>query len=297
MSTISAAAVNELRKRTDHPLMDCKRALTEAGGDMEKAVLILRGRNKGVGDKRKDNETAEGRIGVAIDAANGTAAIVEMRCESAPSAKSDQFIALANDIAVHVAAHDAQDVPALLAQPHGGGTVQERVDEVVGLIREKMIVQRFTRLTGGVFGEYVHHDGTVGVLLQCDGAGGNAEALRDVCAHIAALNPQFMVVDAVPAATIEQEKALLAAQTVENEKAAEQKAAEEGKKYFVKTPQILEKINEGKLKTRLSEIVLTEQPMANTAKYPGQTVGQVLSKLGLKPKKYVRYKVGASTLR
>ncbi len=293
-TTISAAAVNELRKKTDQPLMDCKRALTETGGDMDKAVQYLRERNKAVGVKREGNEVAEGRVGVFIDAAKAEAGIVEMRCESAPSAKSDQFIALANGIAKHVATHEAADVAGLLTQSHGDHTVRERIDETVGLIREKMIVHRFARLTGGAFGQYVHHDGTVGALLQCDGVPGNDETLRDVCAHIAALNPPYMVVADVPADVVEKEKAVLAVQTTENEKAAEQKALDEGKKYFVKTPAILEKIGEGKIKTWLSETVLTEQPMANTAKYPGQTVGQVLTKLGLKPKQFIRYKVGAT---
>ncbi len=282
MSTITAAAVSELRKKTDQPLMDCKSALTEAGGDMEKAVLILRSRNAKVGTKREANEVAEGRVGVFIDAAKAEAGIVEMRCESAPSAKSDQFIKLANDVAKHVAGTAAADVPALMAQPHAGGTVKERVDEVVGLIREKMIVQRFARLTGGVFGQYVHHDGTVGVLLHCTGTGGSDEVLRDVCAHVAALNPQYLSPAEVPADLVTKEKTLMMQQIQGDEKNASKPA------------NIIEKIAEGKLKTWMSEITLTEQPMANTAKYPGQTVGQVLTKQGLKPAQFIRYKVGAT---
>ena len=294
MITISAASVNELRKKTDQPLMDCKAALTEAGGDMEKAVTILRSRNSKIGTKREANEVAEGRVGVFIDAANTQAGIVEMRCESAPSAKSDQFIALTNDLAKHVATHEAANVAGLLTQSHGAYTIKERIDEVVGLIREKMIVQRFERVLGGVFGQYVHHDGTVGVLLNCHGDKANDEALRDVCAHIAAMNPQYLNVEQVPADQVEKEKAVIAKQIEESEKAAEQKATDEGKKYFVKNAQILEKISDGKLKTWMSEIVLTEQPMANAQKYPGQTVGQVLTKLGLTPTKFVRFKVGAT---
>ena len=294
MSTISAASVNELRKKTDQPLMDCKAALTEAGGDMDKAVTILRSRNSKIGTKREANEVAEGRVGVVIDAANAQAGIVELRCESAPSAKSDQFIKLAHDIAEHVASHEAANVAGLLTQTHGSHTVKERIDEVVGLIREKMIVQRFERIVGGVFGQYVHHDGTVGVLLNCQGDQAEAEPLRDVCAHIAAMNPLYLNADEVPAEALAKEKAVIATQIEEGEKAGEQKAKDEGKKYFVKNAQILEKIADGKLKTWMSEIVLTEQPMANAQKYPGQTVGQVLSKLGLKPTKFVRFKVGAT---
>lgn len=284
MSQISAAAVNELRKRTDLPLMECKSALTEAAGDMDKAIEILRNRNAKAAVKREGNETAEGRIGIAIDAAAQTAGIVELRCESAPSAKSDQFIGLANDVAKHVASQDAVDVSALLAQSFGKATVKDRLDEVVGLIREKMVIHRFTRLTGGVFGQYVHHDGTLGVLLQCEGTGGNDEMLKDVCAHVAALNPIYTVVSDVPADVIAKEKDFQLKQITEDPKNAGKPA------------NIIEKIAEGKLKTWLAEGVLTEQPMANTAKYPGKTVGQVLKGLGLTAKKVVRYKVGATAV-
>ena len=285
MSTISAAAVNELRKRTDLPMMDCKAALQEAGGDMEKAIEILRSKFAKAAVKREGNETAEGRIGVFIDKANQAAGIVEMRCESAPSAKSDQFIALANDVARHVAANPAADVPALLAQTYGGkGTVQDRVNEVVGLIREKMIVHRFVRLTSGVFGQYVHHDGTVGVLLQCTGTGGSDEVLRDVCAHIAALNPQFTTAAEVPADVVAKEKAVAMQQIQADPKNAGKPA------------NIIEKIAEGKLKTWMGEAVLTEQPMANTVKYPNKAVGQILQGMGLTPVKFVRFKVGATAV-
>ena len=284
MSTISAAAVNELRKRTDLPMMECKKALVEANGDMDKAVEILRSQFAKATVKREGNETAEGRVGIAIDTAMNVAAIVELRCESAPSAKSDQFIALAADTAKHLIASDAADVPALLAQKHGSGTVQDRINEVVGVIREKMIVHRFTRLSGGVFGQYVHHDGTVGVLLHCTGTGGTTEILRDVSAHIAAMNPQYIVTSEVPADLMAKERAVVMSQ-IENEP-----------KNAGKPANIIEKIAEGKLKTWLAEIVLAEQPMANAAKYPGQTVGQVLTKLGLTPAKFIRYKVGAVTV-
>ena len=284
MSTISAAAVNELRKRTDLPMMECKKALVEANGDMDKAVEILRSQFAKATVKREGNETAEGRVGIAIDTATNVAAIVELRCESAPSAKSDQFIALAADVAKHLIASDAADVPALLTQKHGSGTVQDRINEVVGVIREKMIVHRFTRLSGGVFGQYVHHDGTVGVLLHCTGTGGTTEILRDVSAHIAAMNPQYIATSEVPADLMAKERAVVMSQ-IENEP-----------KNAGKPANIIEKIAEGKLKTWLAEIVLTEQPMANAAKYPGQTVGQVLTKLGLTPAKFIRYKVGAVTV-
>lgn len=280
MSTISAALVNELRKKTDAPLMDCKKALTVSDGDMEKAILYLRSQNSKAAVKREGNETAEGRIGISIDAAKAEAAILEMRCESAPSAKSDLYIKLVADLAHHVAAHNPATVDALLAQPAGEGTVKTRIEEVVGLIREKMVVHQFKRYTGGVFGEYVHHDGMTGALLHCTGTGGNAEALRDVAAHIAAMNPQYLNPAEVPADAVAKETEFLKKQIAEDPK------------HVGKPANIFEKIAEGKVRTWLAEICLTEQPMANAAKYPGQTVGQVLAKMGLTAAGFTRYKVG-----
>lgn len=284
MSQISAAAVSELRKKTDLPLMDCKRALTEANGDMDKAIEILRSQFAKATVKREGNETAEGRIGIAIDAANQKAAIVELRCESAPTAKNERYVALTNEVAMHIAANDVADVAALLGQKYGAGTVQDRINEVVGVIREKMIVHKFTKLSGGVFGQYVHHDGTVGVLIQCGGAGGNDEQLRDICAHMAALNPPYLVASEIPDDVLAKEKDLFVQQLQADPKNANKPA------------NIVEKIVEGKVKTWMAETVLTEQPMANAAKYPNKTVGQVLQGMGLTPVKVIRYKVGATTV-
>lgn len=281
MSTISAAAVNELRKRTDQPLMDCKKALSEAGGDMDKAVELLRKWNAKATVKREGNETAEGRVAIAIDKNAATAVILELRCESAPTAKNEHFEKLAKDLAEHILAHNPADIAALLAQPFGNATVKDRIDETVGLIREKMIVHRFTRLSGGVFGSYIHHDGTLGVLLHCTGSGGNEEMLRDICAHVAALNPQYTTIAEIPAEVLEKEKALAMQQIKDDPKNASKPA------------NIIEKIAEGKLKTWMAESVLVEQPMANAAKYPGQTVGHVLAKMGLTISKTIRYKVGS----
>jgi len=271
---ITAAAVNELRKRTDMPMMECKSALQEAGGDMNKAVEILRGRNSKMRDKRALNETAEGRIAIQIDPAAQVAAILEMRCESAPVAKSEHFIALANDLAKRIAQTAPKSIEEFTANP----AVTERINEVIGLIRENMKPQRFWRLAGDLFGEYVHHDGSVGVLLQVKGAKADPALLRDVCAHIAALTPPYIRVEAVPADIVAREKELARQQAA---------ARSEGK-----PANIIEKIAEGLLKTWYSENVLLEQPMANAVKYEKKTVGQLLKAAGLDVIKYVRFKVG-----
>lgn len=278
MSTpISAAMVNELRKRTDRPMMECKSALQESGGDMEKAVDILRIRNKGVGDKRAMNETAEGRMGIYVDPASATAAIVELRCESAPVAKSDHFVALANDIAKHIAIKNPATVEALLTQEIAAGkTVTDRIQEVLGLLRENMKVQRFTRLTGGVFGSYVHHDGTLGVLVQAEGK--SSETLKDLSMHIAAVQPTPAAVrrEDVSPALIAKEKEI-----------AKAKAEATGK-----PPQIAEKIAEGQMKTWYAENVLLEQPFV---KDQAKNVEQVAKEAGIQITKFIRYKVGEIT--
>lgn len=287
MSTpITPQMVKQLRDRTDLPMGDCKQALVESAGDMEKAIDILRSKFAKMTAKREGNETAEGRIGVFVDNAAKAAAIIEMRCETAPSAKSDQFIALATDLARHVAAAGPKDAAEALTQPLAGGkgTVQDRINDVVGVIREKMVLHKVQRLQGGVYGAYVHHDGTVGVVLECKGAAANDELLRDVCAHIAALNPPYASTADVPADVVAKEKELVMADIANDPKNAGKPA------------NILEKVAEGKLKTRLSEVVLAEQPMANVGKYPNTTVGAALKKAGLEPVKFVRYKVGAVSL-
>lgn len=285
MAAVTPQMVKQLRDRTDQPMGLCKQALDQSGGDMEKAVDWLRSQNKNMGVKREGNETAEGRVGVYFDNTAKVAAIVEMRCESAPSAKSDQFVSLANDLAKHAATSTAADVSAILVEPSGKGTVQDRINDVVGVIREKMVLHRFRKLEGGVYGGYVHHDGTVGVLVECAGGGKpNDELLKDVAAHVAALNPPYATLAEIPADVMQKEQGLVKADMDADPKSAGKPA------------NILEKIAEGKLRTRLAEVVLTEQPMANAMKYPNTTVGAALKKAGLEPVRVVRFKVGAVTL-
>jgi elongation factor Ts len=288
MSTpITAAAVNQLRKRTDQPMMDCKSALVEAAGDMDRAVQILRERNSKVKDKRTGNETAEGRIAIFIDAAAKVGAILDMRCESAPTAKNEQFVSLANDLAKQIALNDPKNVEELLAQPFfgGKGTVTDRVSDVIGLIRENMKPHRFVRLTGGQFGEYIHHDGSVGVLLQVDGKEGmDSVVLRDLSAHVAAMNPAFLRTSEVPADIVTREKAFA------------QQQVDADPKNAGKPANILEKIVEGKLRAWFGESVYVEQLVANQMKYEKKTVGQVLKAAGVDVVKTVRLKVGEVTL-
>lgn len=276
---ITAADVMALRNKTNLPMMDCKAALTEAGGDMDKAIEILRKKFKDAAVKRGDRETAEGRIAVFIDPAKQIGAILELRCESAPVVSSDHFVKLADKIAKQVALQNPASVDALLAQPFVGDskhTIKDLIDEAYGLIREIMKPKRFTRLTG-LLGGYTHHDGSLGVLLQVEGAQADSQVLSGVCQHIAALNPAAALKEEVPADVVAKE----------TEIAREQIANDPKNKN--KPANILEKIIEGKLKTWFAQNVLVEQPFV---KDDSKTVGQLLAGAGLKLKKFIRYKVG-----
>jgi elongation factor Ts len=275
MSIISATAVKALRDRTNAPMMDCKVALIEAGGDMDKAVDLLRQKNSAIQAKKGERETAEGRIAVYIDPAKKVGAIVEVRCESAPVAKSKEFGQLANEIAKQVALKGAATVDELLSQPlvdDPKHTVKERIGDLVGLIRENMKPARMTRLTG-LLGSYVHHDFQTGVLIQVEGAAADPALLSGICMHITAKNPVAARREDVSQEILEKEKEI-----------AKTQAAATGK-----PANIVEKIAEGKLKTWLGENVLVEQPYVRD---DSKTVGQILQGAGLKLVRFVRYKVG-----
>lgn len=273
--TISAAAVKTLRDRTNAPYGDCKVALEEANGDLEKAIEGLRKKNSAIQAKREGKETAEGRIGIFIDPAKQVGAIVEIRCESAPVVKSDLFMTLVNDLAKQVAYQGATNVPELLIQPYFADskrTVNDRIGDVVGLIRENMKPARMARLNGSL-GSYVHHDGSVGVLLQVEGTVSDPQLLRDVCMHITAKNPVAAQRSEVSAETIEKEKEIARVQAAATGKPAP----------------IVEKIAEGKMKTWFAENILLEQPFV---KDDSKSVGDLLKGAGLKFVKFIRFKVG-----
>ncbi len=280
--SISAKDVNELRQRTDMPLMKCKAALEKSGGDMEKAILILREEGgKFMASDKGARETAEGRVAIHSDNEKKLGAIVEIRCESPSVVKNDRFIALGNDIAKHVAEKNPKTVDELMAQPFVGNpelTVKDRIAEVVGLIRENMKVERFARVEG-LSGGYVHHDGTLGVLINVSGESvSDATVLRDLGAHVAALNPKYLKSTDVPAEVADTERELAKKQT------AEQAAG--------KPANIIEKIAEGKFATWLAENCFVDQPVANQIKYGKKTVGELLKQHKLDVVKFVRFKVG-----
>jgi elongation factor Ts len=280
MAEITADAVKKLRDRTGMQMMKCKEALVKANGDMEKAVEELRKHNKETQDKAAARETAEGRIGIFIDPVQKIGGIVEVRCESAPVAKSDLFIKLANDLAKQAAVTGATTAEEMLAQKFvdkPAQTIHERIGEVVGLIKENMKPARAAKLTG-LLGSYIHHDGATGVLLQVEGKdAADTQLLHDVAMHVAARSPHYARREDVPADRMAKEKEIALAQMSADPKNAN------------KPPQILEKIAEGKLKTWYAENVLSEQPFV---KDETKSVGDLLKAAGLKVVRFIRYKVG-----
>ena len=276
---VSANDVKTLRDRTNAPLMECKTALTESDGNIEKAIEWLR---KKAGSKIGNfaaRETAEGRIAIFIDTASKVGAIVEVRCETAPVAKTDQFVQLANDVAKQIALKNPTSVEQLLTMPFVDAptkTINDRIMDVFALIRENMRPHKFVRLSG-LLGDYVHHDGTLGVLLLVEGEKADYQLLRDICMHIAARTPVSATKEDVPAAKLAKETEIIREQTMNDPKNKSKPA------------NILDKIIEGRMKTWLAENVLLEQPFV---KDDTKTVGQLLSASGLKLSKFVRYKIG-----
>ncbi|MEZ6137623.1 MAG: translation elongation factor Ts [Pirellulaceae bacterium] len=276
MSEITAAKVKAFRERTGLPLMECKSALTEAGGDEEKAVAILRERGEKLGDKRADRETAFGRFGLFCGIDKQSGAIVELKCESAPVTQNEEFIQLADAMAEALAKSDkviaTGDELLELASPNKPGmTIGEQKAELFNRIREKFDVGRFSKFDG-TCGGYSHNSGTVaGVLLQVEG--GSDNAAKDVAMHIAAMRPAALNAEELDQADIEKEREFLRSA-----------ALKEGK-----PENIVDKMVEGRLRQFFAEKVLLEQPFVKDDK---QTVGQYVKSSGMEVKKFVVYVLG-----
>lgn len=277
MAEISAKAVKDLRDKTNLPMMEVKKALIEAGGDEEKAIEILRQNVGKVMLKRAENTTSEGLVRVLV-ADNGKAgAMVEVQCESAPVAKADDFVFLADQAVKQLLNGPGAATPEeLLAQPapdRPGATIQTLLDDVVNKIREKIVVARVVRVDGPV-GGYVHHDGKTGVLVVAEGDAATAPVLRDVAMHVAALRPSVTHPEELDAAAVTAERERLTSEAMASGKPAN----------------IVEKIVDGRMKTFYGEQgVLTYQMFA---KDDSKTVSQALAETGLKAKQFIRWLLG-----
>ncbi len=272
MAEITAGMVRELREKTDAPMMECKRALTEANGDMGKAEEILRVKLGNKASKAAGRIAAEGIVAVHIDAGGKDGAIVEVNCETDFVAKNDDFVAFARGLAQRVVQNRPADPAALSGQDHAGVSVEEARKALVGKLGENISIRRFARLSAkGRLASYVHGGAKIGVVI--DVAGGDETLARDLAMHVAASKPVALAREDVPAELIRKERDIAAA-----------KAAESGK-----PANIVEKMVEGSVQKFLKEVTLLGQPFVKNDK---QTVEQLLKSAGATVGGFVLYIVG-----
>ena len=282
MAAITASMVAELRGKTDAPMMECKRALTEAEGDMAKAEELLRVKLGSKAGKAAARITAEGVVVSSMDGATG--AMLEVNCETDFVTKNDSFLALANAAAALVAKHNPTDVEALGAlayeQDGFGPTLEDVRKGLIGKIGENMTFRRFKRFaTGTQLASYLH--GTrIGVVVEFEG---DAVAAKDVAMHVAAMKPVALTSADVPAELVERERSVAAA------KAAEDAAVATAAGKPVQSAEIVTKRIEGGVQKYLKEVSLFNQTFVKNDK---QTVEQMLKSTGTSVKAFTMYVVG-----
>ncbi|WP_197340485.1 translation elongation factor Ts [Ralstonia solanacearum] len=267
MAAITASMVAELRAKTDAPMMECKKALTEAEGSMEKAEEILRVKLGNKAGKAAARITAEGVVASYIDGTVG--ALVELNCETDFVSRNDDFLAFANQVAKLVATQNPADVAALSALQIDGQAVDAVRTALIGKIGENMTIRRFKRFEGSKLVSYLH--GTrIGVMVAFEG---DEVAAKDVAMHAAAMKPVSLSSDEVPAELIAKERSI-----------AGQKAAESSK-----PAEIVAKMVEGSVQKYLKEVSLLNQPFVKNDK---QTVEQMLKAVGTTVKGFTLFVVG-----
>ncbi len=272
MAEITAGMVKELREKTDAPMMECKKALAEAGGDLAKAEEILRIKLGNKASKAATRVAAEGVVAVHIAPDGKNGAMIEINCETDFVAKNEDFLAFAAALAELAASQRPADVEALSRLPLKGATVEESRKTLVGKIGENMTIRRFARMTAqGRLASYIHGGSKIGVLV--DVAGGDEALARDLAMHIAASKPVALSVANVPAELVQKERSIAAA-----------KAAESGK-----PANIVEKMVEGSVQKFLREVTLLGQPFVKDDK---QSVEQLLKSKGASVAGFALYMVG-----
>ncbi len=268
MPAITASMVAELRAKTDAPMMECKKALTEADGDMGKAEEILRVKLGNKASKAASRVTAEGIVAAFIEGSTG--ALIELNCETDFVSKNDDFLAFGKQLAELVARQNPADVAALSALEIDGQKVEAKRSALIGKIGENMTIRRFKRFAnGGKLASYLH--GTrIGVVVEYQG---DDTAAKDVAMHVAAMKPVALSSDQVPADLIAKERSV-----------AEAKAAESGK-----PADIVAKMVEGSVQKYLKEVSLFNQSFVKNDK---QTVEQMLKATGTTVQGFTLYVVG-----
>lgn len=275
MADITAAMVKAFRDRTGLPMMECKKALMEAGGDEEAAIEILRKAGKKSMEKRTDRETEAGRIAIYTDPATGTTAMVELLCESAPVSNTDEFIALVNAMAKQLATGPGASSPEeLFAQPFPGKstTIQQEYDDLINKIREVFKLARMIKVEGKS-GAYLHHNSGIGVIVPINGE--NTELARDICMHIASMSPKAISEKDLDPVVVEKERKILM------ETAAENQAG--------KPQNIIEKIVEGQVNSFIAENCLLEQMFV---KDPSKTVAQIAKEGNIEIREMIHWVLG-----
>ena len=274
MANYTAADIKALREKTAAGMLDVKKALDEADGDMTKAEEILRVKGQKGVTKREGRSASNGLVAAHVDGGVGT--LVEVNCETDFVAKGERFVELADKVLAHAVAIGATDAETLLASELEGKTVKEVLDEANASIGEKIEVRRVARVEGAYVASYLHRTSPdlpaqIGVLLGVDK---ETPVARDVAMHIAAMAPTFLNRDEVSTETVDKERRI-----------AEETAREEGK-----PEQALPKIIEGRVNGFFKENVLLEQPFSKDSK---QTVAKVLDAAGVTATGFARFRVGA----
>lgn len=271
---ITAQMVKELREKTGAGMMDCKKALTETNGDMEKAIDWLREKGMAKAAKKADRIAAEGTTLIEVD--GNTAVILEVNSETDFVAKNEGFKTLVKELADHLLKHKPATVEEALQQKmDNGATVEEHINAAIAKIGEKITLRRFAVVEKGdntVFGAYLHMGGRIGVLTVLEGTT-NSDIAKDVAMHIAAINPKYVSRDEVSADEIAREREVL-----------KQQALNEGK-----PENIVEKMVEGRLGKFFEDICLLEQSFV---KNPDVKVRQFVESNGATVKSFIRYEVG-----
>ncbi|MFP1682856.1 translation elongation factor Ts [Alloalcanivorax sp. C16-1] len=272
MAAVTAAMVKELRERTGLGMMECKNALVEAGGDIEKAIDDLRKSGQAKAAKKAGRTAAEGAVVVATSDDNKRAVMVEINSETDFVARDDNFLGFCDKVAAAALAADEVDVAKIAElSVEGGGTVEEARQGLVQKIGENIQVRRAVRLSAeGVVGSYVH-GGKIGVLVAL--TGGDAELGKDVSMHVAAVSPMVVKSDEVPAEVLDKEREIIRAQPDMEGKPAE----------------IVEKMVGGRINKFLKEVSLNDQPFV---KDPNTTVGKLVKDAGAEVVAFERLVVG-----
>lgn len=277
MANFTAADVKKLRELTAAGMMDCKNALVEAEGDLDKAVEILRVKGQKGVTKREGRSASNGAVVSLIAEGGSEGVLVELNCETDFVAKGDKFVAVADAIAAHVAAGKPADLDTLLgSEIKDGQTVQAFVDEANATLGEKIVLSRFAQFTDGFVASYLHRTSPdlppqVGVLVELDKP--NPEVAKDVAQHIAAFAPTYLSREDIPAEVLENER-----------RVAEATAKEEGKPEAA-----LSRIVDGRVTGFVKENSVLEQAFAKDSK---KTVQKVLDEAGVTLKRFARFRVG-----